>query len=105
MRNAYGSNQSEIDLARRSLRDLRFKVVPGSSLSMAKIPKIMMALTLHERGVLDDEDLLDIVDIPNKEKILEKSRMRASTGIPPKTTGGSLPGNMLPGRSIMDREY
>jgi len=107
LRKAYNDqgDQSSVSLARRALRDLRFKVVPGSSLAMAKIPKVMMALTLHERGVLDDEDLLNVVDLPNKEEVLEKARQRAMQGNGQPRGGGNLPAGMLPDEELMKREF
>ncbi len=69
-------------LAKRACRDLKFKIVPGSSLAMTKMPKIMLAITLYKLGVIDEEALLETLDYPGREEILQRTAGKPKGGKP-----------------------
>lgn len=64
-------------------RDFRFRVQPGSSLSMSKTQKMMVAAQLFEMGAIDDEALLQVVEFPNWQNILKRTRAKQAAGLMP----------------------
>jgi hypothetical protein len=78
--NKYGQGNN----IEKAFRDFVFKVVPGSSLAMAKIQKIMFAITLANMGRITNENLLEVIEWPNKEKVLrDLEEERAKGNVPP----------------------
>jgi len=66
----------------------------GTSLPFAKAAREQRGLQLLELGIMDEEDYLDMIDLPGKEKILAKFKERqeaaqeqaafdAANGVPP----------------------
>lgn len=62
-------------------KDFRFKVQPGSSLSMAKTSKAMIYLELFKVGAVDRQTLLEILEIPDWENIFKRTMMEQMLGI------------------------
>jgi hypothetical protein len=65
---------------RRAHRHYQFIVEPGSSLAMARWQKMLLAAQLFQLGVIDDEELLEAADYPNRREILERVREKRATG-------------------------
>jgi hypothetical protein len=54
-------------------------VVPGSSLAMSKMQKVMMATQLFQLGLIDELELLKTMEYPNAEKVaLDAKKRRAA---------------------------
>ncbi|MEW6215968.1 MAG: hypothetical protein AB1478_12330, partial [Nitrospirota bacterium] len=71
-------------IARQAFKNFRFKVIAGSSLAMTKVQRATLAMTLYRLGIIDDEEVLNILEFPNKKTILE--RKRSGKGEAPKPT-------------------
>ena len=48
------------------------KVNTGSSLTFAIADKEQKAFSLFDRGIIDEQEVLDQIDYPNKELVLER---------------------------------
>lgn len=56
--------------------NLDIRITTGTTLPFAKQVKSRMAERYFDKGILDAEDLLTVVEWPNKEKIIEKINQR-----------------------------
>jgi hypothetical protein len=56
--------------------NLDVKVSTGSSLPFAKAIKSNMAFRLFEQGILDEEDVLETIEWPDRDKVLKKLEIR-----------------------------
>lgn len=52
--------------------DYRFEVVPGSTLSISRWQKGLMAAQLHGMGIIDAKAVLDAMEYPNRDEIMER---------------------------------
>ena len=59
-----------------AFRDYQFMIVPGSSLAMSKMQKVMMATQLYQLGIIDELELLKTMDYPNAEKVAREAQKR-----------------------------
>jgi hypothetical protein len=59
-----------------AFRDYQFMVVPGSSLAMSKMQKVMMATQLFQLGIIDELELLKTMEYPNAEKVAADAKKR-----------------------------
>ncbi len=59
-----------------AFKDFQFMVVPGSSLAMSKMQKVMMATQLFQMGLIDELELLQTMDYPNAERVAAKAVKR-----------------------------
>lgn len=64
-------------------RDFRFRVVPGSSLSMSKTQKAMLYAELFKIGAIDDQCLLETLEVPGWEDILQRTKAKIASGLMP----------------------
>ena len=66
------------DEAREFLISGRFdvKINTGSSLPFTKADNETRALNLFDRGIIDEEEVLERIDYPNREKVLERLKQR-----------------------------
>lgn len=64
-------------------RDFRFRVQPGSSLSMTKTQKALIYSELFKMGALDDQAILEALEIPGWDKILERTKIKIASGLMP----------------------
>lgn len=62
-------------------RDFRFRVIPGSSLSMQKTQKALIYAELFKMGAVDDQAILEALEIPNWKEILERTKLKQMMGI------------------------
>lgn len=77
-----------------AFRDYQFIVVPGSSLAMSKMQKVMMATQLFQLGLIDELELLKTMEYPNAEKVAmdaqkRRAAMMQAQGGPGGPGGGS----------------
>lgn len=56
--------------------DFDVRVTTGSSLPFAKKQKVELAQMLFDRGAIDEMELLDAVDYPNKEAVYQRVQER-----------------------------
>ena len=68
-------------------RDFRFRVQPGSSLSMTKTQKALMAAELFKIGAVDDQAVLEAIEWPNWKEVLERTKMKIAAGLMPPPGG------------------
>lgn len=54
-------------------KNFRFKVAPGSSLNLTKIQRGIMAVQLHQMGLVSGLDVLHAVDWPNAKEAYEQA--------------------------------
>jgi hypothetical protein len=59
------------------------EVVSGTSLPFQKEKRSALAMNLFKAGVVDDEELLDVLDWPRKDQVLKRMREKQA-----KVTGG-----------------
>jgi len=69
-------------------RDFRFRVIPGSSLSMTKTQKGLLAAELMKIGAVDDQAVLEAIEFPNWKEVLERTKMKQQAGLMPVPGGG-----------------
>ena len=62
-------------------RTFRFRVVPGSSLSLTRIQKGLMAVQLYSMGCIDREAVLEAVEWPNRKEILKRTVQEQMLGL------------------------
>ncbi len=55
-----------------SFKDFKFQIQPGSSLSSTKFQKGLLATQLFSMGILDEKAVLDAIEYPDRESILER---------------------------------
>lgn len=58
--------------------DLDTRATTGSSLPFAKTEKSNLAMAMFDRGAIDHEELLNAVDYPNKERVLQRMQEKAA---------------------------
>ena len=61
-------------------RDFRFRVMPGSSLSMTKTQKALMAAELFKIGAVDDQAVLEAIEWPNWKEVLQRTKEKIASG-------------------------
>ena len=61
-------------------RDFRFRVQPGSSLSMTKTQKALMAAELFKIGAVDDQAVLEAIEWPNWKEVLQRTKEKIASG-------------------------
>lgn len=76
------------DSIRNAFQDYTFKVQPGSSLSMTKWQKGLLAFQLFQAKAIDREALLDAVEYPNRKAILARTLRKQMSGEEPLGGGG-----------------
>ena len=64
-------------------RDFRFRVMPGSSLAMTKIQKGLVALQLYQAGAIDRQALLESIEWPDWERVLQRTKLEQAMGLEP----------------------
>jgi len=69
-------------------RDFRFRVIPGSSLSMTKTQKGLLAAELMKIGAVDDQAVLEAIEFPNWKEVLERTKQKMAAGLMPTPGGG-----------------
>jgi hypothetical protein len=79
-------------------RDFRFRVAPGSSLSLTKIQRGLMAVQLYQMGCVDRQAVLEAVEWPDRTEVLKRTFEEQLLGIEPgmqgKKKGGGKKGPM-----------
>jgi hypothetical protein len=93
---AYNFKRAEIlkghENPARALRCYEFVVEPGSSLKMARWQKTLLASQLFQLGVIDEEELLDVVQWPNRKEIASRvAAKRAAMAAPMGPRAANLP--------------
>ena len=73
-------------------RDFRFRVVPGSSLSMQKTQKALIYAELFKMGAVDDQAVLEALEIPDWQNILERTKAKQAMGLGPPVGGSGKKG-------------
>jgi hypothetical protein len=63
-----------------AFKDFQFKVVPTTSLTVTKWQKGIVAMQLLGQGVLDDEEVLEVLEWPNRDRILARIKEKKATG-------------------------
>lgn len=61
-------------------QDFEFRVIPGSSLSMTRIQKGVMALNLYQAGLLPGVDVLRAAEWANPEETFERAQQERQAG-------------------------
>jgi hypothetical protein len=64
-------------------RDFRFRVSPGSSLSLTKIQRGLMAVQLYQMGCVDRQAVLEAVEWPDRVEVLERTIKEQLLGLEP----------------------
>ena len=75
-----------------AFKDYQFMVVPGSSLAISKMQKVMMATQLFQMGIIDELELLQTMDYPNAEKVAKKAQVRRQQMMQMQAQGGGKGG-------------
>jgi len=82
--------------------DIIFKIEPGSSLALAQTQKRAESIQLHELQIIDDEAVLDDLEYPHRNKVLERVRKKrqddANKEVPARTGPGSQ-GSQFPNQT------
>jgi len=68
-------------------RDFKFRVLPGSSLSLTKIQRALTALQLYMAGAIDRQALLEAVEWPDWQNILKRTMQEQMMGLEPVGVG------------------
>ncbi len=68
------------------------EIVSGTSLPFMKEKRSQLAMKLFSSGVIDDEELLEVLDWPRKDQVLKRMREKqaAAAGQPPKAPEGAM---------------
>jgi len=64
-------------------RDFRFRVAPGSSLSMTRIQKGLIAVQLYQMGCIDRQAILEAVEFPDWQEVLKRTIQEQALGVEP----------------------
>ena len=82
-----------------AFKDFQYKVVPASSLALTKWQKGLIAMQLYQAKAIDRQALLEAVEYPNWEKILDRTIEKQQSGEEPIQTGKGqkLPKSVLRG--------
>jgi hypothetical protein len=64
-------------------KDFRFRVAPGSSLSLTKIQRGLMAVQLYQLGCVDRQSVLEAVEWPDWEDTLRRTIQEQMAGLEP----------------------
>lgn len=64
-----------MDIA-KAYRDFSFAVVPGSALGLTRVQRSIMATQLFQLGIIDDEAVLESVEFPQAEEVLQRTRQK-----------------------------
>jgi len=82
--------------------DIIFSIEPGSSLALAQTQKRIESMNLHKVGIIDDQAVLDDLEYPHRDKVLERVRKKrqdeANKEIPERNSPGSQ-GSQFPNQS------
>ena len=62
-------------------RDFRFRVIPGSSLSMQKTQKALVYAELFKMGAVDEQCVLEALEIPDWKNILARVEAKKAAGL------------------------
>ncbi len=73
----------EPEALRDAHRDFRFRVSPGSSLSMTKIQKGLVAVQLFQMGAIDRQAVLETIEFPDWKNVLERTKREQAAGTEP----------------------
>jgi len=81
----------------RAFQDFTFKVVPASSLAVSRWQRGLIAMQLYNSGIIDDEEVLEVLEWPNREKVLARTHEKKESGILPtrQPTRQKLPKQLL----------
>ena len=92
-----------LDVARDWLRHISFYVAPSSLLKSAHRTDQMMALTLFREGAIDPETLLERMDFPNIQKVMQRQqqKLQAEMQMQQQGAGGMVGGRSQPGSPPM----
>jgi hypothetical protein len=66
------------------------KIMSGTAMPYSKTTRSNIAFKLFDSGVIDDEALLDTLEWPDAEQILNRKR-EAQAALPPPESGGPTP--------------
>jgi hypothetical protein len=69
--------------SKEAFKEFVFKVAPGSSLAMTKWQKGLIATQLYQLGIIDDKEVLDAIEWPNRDEVIERTRAAKAAGIIP----------------------
>lgn len=68
-------------------KDFRFRVAPGSSLSLTKIQKALIAQQLYTMGCVDRQYLLETLEVPDWPTVLKRTVQEQAMGVEPPGAG------------------
>jgi hypothetical protein len=82
-----------------AFKNYQYKVVPASSLALTKWQKGLIAMQLFQAGAIDREALLEAIEYPNREEILQRTIEKQQSGEEPirAAKGQKLPKSVLRG--------
>lgn len=78
-------------------QEFQYRVVPASSLAITKWQKGLLTMQLFQSGIVDDEEVLDSLEYPNRQKILERVNSKKAQGVQPPPQQQKLPKSILRG--------
>ena len=71
------------ELPGNAWQDFEFRVLPGSSLSMTRIQKGVMALNLYQAGLIPGVDVLKAAEWANPDETFERAQKEHAAGLGP----------------------
>ena len=83
-------------------KDFMFRVAPGSSLSLTKIQRALVAQQLYTIGAVDRQYLLETLEIPDWKSVLERTIQEQALGLEP--AGAGKKGKSKKGYGAQERQ-
>jgi len=59
-----------------AFKEFKFTIAPGSSLSLTRVQRGLLASQLFQLGAIDEEALLEMVDFPDRQEVLQRVMAR-----------------------------
>lgn len=81
-------------------KDFTFRVAPGTSLSLTKIQKALVAQQLYMAGAVDRQYLLETLEVPDWPEVLRRTVQEQALGLEP----GGQKGKSKRGHGPVDRQ-
>lgn len=85
-------------------KEFKFRVAPGSSLSLTKIQRSLIAQQLYMIGAVDRQYLLETLEIPDWKSVLTRTVQEQALGLEPGGAGGKKKGASKKGYGPQERQ-